>query len=89
MAAVAVGDGGDVGRWCQVLWMVVGRKRLLIIDDAKLSVGVCQHSIWPWSSENSTYRGQLLHFQWSYGAVVEMLLSLCACDVSWSPVFDS
>ena len=41
MVAVAVGDGGDVGQWCQVLWMVVGRKRLLIIDDAKLSVGVC------------------------------------------------
>jgi len=40
MATMAVGDGGDVGRWCQVSWMVVGRKRLLIIDDAKLSVGV-------------------------------------------------
>ena len=40
-AAVAVGDGGDMGRWCQVSWMVVGRKRLLIIDDAKLSVSVC------------------------------------------------
>jgi len=32
--AVAVGDSGDVGRWCQVSWMVVGRKRLLILDDA-------------------------------------------------------
>ena len=46
-AAVAVGDDGDVvtvvtvGRWCQVSWMVVGRKSLLMIDDAKLSVGVC------------------------------------------------
>jgi len=29
---MAVGDDGDVGRWCQVLWMVVGRKSLLIID---------------------------------------------------------
>ena len=60
--AVAVGDGGDVGRWCQVSWMVVGRKRLLILDDAKLSDGVCQHSIWPWPSENSTYQGQLYCF---------------------------
>jgi len=34
---MAVGDGGDVGQWCQVLWMVVGRKGLLIIDDAKNS----------------------------------------------------
>ena len=74
-AAVAVGDSGDVGQWCQVSWMVVGRKRLLIIDDAKLSVGVCRCPIWPWPSENSTYRGQLLHFQWSYGTVVEMILS--------------
>jgi len=31
------------------------KKEMLIIDDAKLSVGVCQHSIWPWPSENRTY----------------------------------
>jgi len=33
MVAVAVGDGGDMGQWFQVSWMVVRRKRLLIIDD--------------------------------------------------------
>jgi len=44
--AMAVGDDGDVGTvvtvgwWCQVSWMVVGRKSLLMIDDAKLSVGM-------------------------------------------------
>jgi len=46
-AAMAVGDDGDVvmvvmvGQWCQVSWMVVGRKSLLMIDDAKLSISIC------------------------------------------------
>jgi len=52
---MAVGDGDDVGQWCQVSWMMVGRKRLLSLDDAKLSVSICRHSISPWPSENSTY----------------------------------
>jgi len=36
---MAVGDNGDVGMvvtvgwWCQVSWMVVGRKSLLMIND--------------------------------------------------------
>ena len=49
----AAGDGVDVV--AVVLWMVVGRETLLIVDDAKLSVGICQCSIWPWPSQNSTY----------------------------------
>jgi len=40
MAAVAVGDGGDAGG---VTWMVVESKRLLLIDDTKLSIRICQH----------------------------------------------
>jgi len=38
----AVSSSGCWG-WCQVSWMVVESKRLLLIDDAKSSVRICRH----------------------------------------------
>jgi hypothetical protein len=39
-------DGGDAAALGWSTMVVVRRKALLIVDDAKSSVGVCRYSIW-------------------------------------------